>query len=35
MMLCGGEVLHLPGDLSHSAYAMEETLILDLFGRPP
>lgn len=30
----GGEVLHLPGNLPHSAFAVEETVILDLFSPP-
>lgn len=29
-----GEVLHLPSNLPHSAFALEETLILDLFSPP-
>lgn len=30
--LTGGEVIHLPANLPHSAEALEETLILDLFS---
>jgi quercetin dioxygenase-like cupin family protein len=30
----GGEVLHLPSDLPHSAEAMEDTVVLDLFSPP-
>ena len=29
-----GEVLHLPGNLPHSAFALEDTLVLDLFAPP-
>lgn len=29
-----GEVLHLPGNVPHSAYAEEETLVLDIFSPP-
>jgi quercetin dioxygenase-like cupin family protein len=29
-----GEVLHLPSGAPHSAYAEEETLVLDLFSPP-
>lgn len=29
-----GEVLHLPSNLPHSAYALEETLVLDIFSPP-
>ena len=34
MVLAGGEVLHLPSNLPHSAEALDETLILDLFSPP-
>jgi quercetin dioxygenase-like cupin family protein len=29
-----GEVLHLPGDTPHSAEALEDTLVLDVFSPP-
>jgi quercetin dioxygenase-like cupin family protein len=29
-----GEVLHLPGNVPHSAEALEDTLVLDLFSPP-
>lgn len=29
-----GEILHLPGDVPHSAEALEETLVVDLFSPP-
>lgn len=32
--LGAGDVLHLPSNLPHSAYAIEETHILDLFSPP-
>ncbi len=32
--LTGGEVLHLPANVPHSAEALQETLILDLFSPP-
>ncbi len=32
--LTGGEVLHLPPNVPHSAEALDETLILDLFSPP-
>ena len=32
--LTGGEVLHLPANVPHSAEALAETLILDLFSPP-
>ncbi len=32
--LTGGEVLHLPSNVPHSAEALDETLILDLFSPP-
>ncbi len=34
IVLTGGEVLHLPSNVPHSAEALEETLILDLFSPP-
>ncbi len=34
MVLTGGEVLHLPSNVPHSAEALDETLILDLFSPP-
>lgn len=34
LTLQGGEVLHLPSNLPHSAEALEETIILDLFSPP-
>ena len=32
--LTGGQVIHLPANVPHSAAAIEETLILDLFSPP-
>jgi len=32
--LRAGEVLHLPANLPHSAYALEDCLVLDLFSPP-
>jgi len=32
VVVSAGEVLHLPGNVPHSAFALEETLILDLFS---
>jgi quercetin dioxygenase-like cupin family protein len=32
--LTGGEVIHLPSNLPHSAEALEDTHILDLFSPP-
>ena len=32
--LTGGEVLHLPANVPHSAEALQETVILDLFSPP-
>ena len=29
-----GQVIHLPSGLSHSAYAEEETVVLDIFSPP-
>ena len=34
MVLEGGEVLYLPANVPHSAEAIEETLVLDLFSPP-
>lgn len=34
VVLTGGEVLHLPSKVPHSAEALDETLILDLFSPP-
>jgi len=34
VVLIGGEVLHLPSKVPHSAEALDETLILDLFSPP-
>src|SRR3954453_17130999 len=30
----GGEVLHLPGNVPHSAFALEDSTILDIFSPP-
>ncbi len=32
--LVGGEVIHLPGNVPHSAEALEDTVVLDLFSPP-
>lgn len=32
--VCAGEVLHLPSNLPHGAYAPEETTVLDIFAPP-
>lgn len=32
--LTGGQVIHLPGNVPHSAEALEDTHILDLFSPP-
>lgn len=32
--LAGGQVIHLPSNVPHSAEALEETVILDLFSPP-
>jgi quercetin dioxygenase-like cupin family protein len=29
-----GEVIHLPSNVPHAAYALEDTLVLDLFSPP-
>lgn len=34
VMVGAGEVLHLPSNVPHSAFAEEETLVLDLFSPP-
>ena len=34
IILNGGEVLHLPSNLPHSALALEDSLILDMFSPP-
>jgi quercetin dioxygenase-like cupin family protein len=34
MVLEGGEVLHLPSEVPHSAEALEETLVVDMFSPP-
>jgi quercetin dioxygenase-like cupin family protein len=34
VMVNAGEVLHLPGNLPHGAYAPEETTVLDVFAPP-
>lgn len=34
LVLVGGEVLWLPSNVPHSAEALEETIILDLFSPP-
>lgn len=34
LVLVGGEVLYLPANVPHSAEALEETVILDLFSPP-
>jgi len=34
LMVGAGEVVHLPSGMPHSAYAEEETLVLDLFSPP-
>ncbi|MDP1660515.1 MAG: cupin domain-containing protein [Phycisphaerales bacterium] len=34
VVVSGGEVLHLPGNLPHSAFATEDSVILDLFSPP-
>ncbi len=34
LVLEGGEVLHLPSNLPHSAEALEETLVIDIFSPP-
>lgn len=34
VIVSGGEVLHLPPNLPHSAEALEESVILDIFSPP-
>lgn len=34
VVLGAGQVLHLPSNVPHSAFAVEETLILDIFSPP-
>jgi len=34
LILSAGEVLELPGNCPHSCYALEDTLILDIFSPP-
>ena len=34
LVLLPGEVLHLPPNVPHAAYAEEETVVLDLFSPP-
>jgi len=34
VVLTAGEVLHLPSRVPHSAYAEEETIVLDVFSPP-
>ena len=34
MVLQGGEVIHLPSNVPHAAFALEETVILDIFSPP-
>ena len=34
IVLLPGEVLHLPANVPHAAFAEEETLVLDLFSPP-
>ena len=34
LVLHAGEVLHLPSNCPHSAYALEDCLILDIFSPP-
>ena len=34
LVVSGGEVLHLPANVPHSAYAEEDTLVLDVFSPP-
>jgi quercetin dioxygenase-like cupin family protein len=33
-VVVAGEVLHLPSYVPHAAYALEDTLVLDLFSPP-
>lgn len=34
VVVSAGEVLHLPANVPHSAFAEEETLVLDIFSPP-
>jgi len=34
VIVSGGEVLHLPGKVPHSAFALEDSVILDIFSPP-
>ena len=34
VLVSAGEMLHLPGNVPHSALALEDTLILDIFSPP-
>ena len=34
VIVSAGEVLHLPANVPHSAYAEEDTVVLDLFSPP-
>jgi len=34
VIVSAGEVLHLPSNIPHSAFAEEETLVLDIFSPP-
>jgi quercetin dioxygenase-like cupin family protein len=34
LVLAGGEVLHLPGGVPHSAEALEDSVIIDVFSPP-
>jgi quercetin dioxygenase-like cupin family protein len=34
LVVCGGEVLHLPSNVPHSAEALEDSWLIDLFSPP-
>ena len=34
VVVSAGEVIHLPSNLPHSAFALEDTLVLDVFSPP-
>jgi quercetin dioxygenase-like cupin family protein len=34
LVVSAGEVLHLPGNVPHSAFALEDSVILDIFSPP-
>jgi quercetin dioxygenase-like cupin family protein len=34
IVVSAGEMLHLPAGVPHSAFAIEETLVLDIFSPP-